>query len=166
MVDSEFINDNRSILESMKKIPIMKSFDEPELQHLLNLSEVMNFNAGDRILKEGGYDGRIYYLISGKVRIVKRAKTLIDLQRIGDVFGEMGFLEGKASSASVYAVDGVSCLAINVSDIERFSGKSKFAVRYIIYREFAEILAGRLRQTTEELARAKTKLAAYEGKAG
>ena len=84
------------------------------------------------------------------------------LQRGGDVFGEMGFLEGRASSASVYALDDVSCLALDISDIDRYSANSRLAVRYIIFREFAEVLASRLRTATDELTQTKKKLERLE----
>ncbi len=84
------------------------------------------------------------------------------LQRVGDVFGEMAFLEGKASSASVYAVDPVVCLAIDVSDIARFSDISRLALHYLIYRELSEVLANRLNLTGKELKKARNQLKLYE----
>ena len=151
MTDLEWISDNLKIIESLKKIPALRSLAEPDLEELLRLSEIRNYLPGDLILEEGSYDGWIYHLISGKIKIEKRSRVLMELQRVGDVFGEMGFLEGKASSASVSAVDKVQCMAINVSDASRFPDKGRFALRYIIYREFAENLASRLRSTTEEV---------------
>lgn len=159
MLEPEFLKENRILIQTMMKIPALNTLAETELHELLRHSEVETFEPGDLILKEGGYDGRIYYLLSGRVKIVKRSKTLIELQRIGDLFGEMGFLEGKASSASVYAVTTASCLAVDVADVERFSSENKYMVLYLIYREFAEVLANRLRMTTEELTRTRKELA-------
>ena len=94
-VDPYFLEQNKHVIQSMMKVPAFKTLDESELRDLLQHSEVRDYQAGDMILKEGSYDGKIYYLISGKVKIIKRSKVLLILQRIGDVFGEMGFLEGR-----------------------------------------------------------------------
>jgi len=164
MTSNAWINDNINIIESLRKIPALGSLTEPDLHEVLKLSEIRDYRPGETILEEGSYDGWIYYLIAGKIKIAKRSKVLMTLQRVGDVFGEMGFLEGKASSASVTALDTVQCLAINVSDVDRFPDRGRFAVRYLIYKEFAEVLASRLRSTTEEMLDLKKRLEKAEGK--
>ncbi len=156
------LRDNKEIIKSLMKIPALNTLEETEIKELLGLKEIQNFNPGDLILKEGSLAGRIFYLISGKVKIVKRSRELMTLQRVGDVFGEMAFLEGKASSASVYAVDPVVCLAIDVSDIARFSDISRLALHYLIYRELSEVLANRLNLTGKELKKARNQLKLYE----
>lgn len=158
MIDADFLSDNQEIIQSIKKIPVLKSFEEDDLRELLGVSEVRDYGAGDLILEENNYGGWIFYLISGKVKIMKQGKILAILHRSGDVFGEMGYLEGKASSASVHAIDDTTCLAINGSDIDQMTVNSKYALRFIIYKEFAELLANRLRVTTEELIRLKQQL--------
>jgi CRP-like cAMP-binding protein len=156
------LRDNREIIKSLMKIPALNTLEENEIKELLDLKEIREFEPGELIVKEGSLAGRIYYLITGKVKITKRSKVLMTLQRVGDVFGEMAFLEGKASTASVYAVDKVVCLAIDVSDIARFSDISRLALHYLIYRELSEEMATRLNLTGKELAKTREKLEWYE----
>ena len=80
------------------------------------------------------------------------------LQRTGDIFGEMGVIDGAARSASVIAVKKTVCLATDTSYIDRLSGNNKIAFGYILYKLFSEILANRLRLTTDELIKTKEKL--------
>lgn len=162
MVNAGFDAGNLEIIDRMRKVPALKALEDDELKELLRLTEIRQFVKGELILREGDYDGMIYYLISGRVKIAKRSKVLMVLQRGGDVFGEMGIFEGKASSASVYAVDDVTCLALDISDINRYKAESRFAVRYLIFREFAEVLAARLRDATEQLAETRKKLERLE----
>lgn len=110
-------------------------------------------------MEEGSYDCWIYFLISGKVRIVKQGKELSILRRKGDVFGEMGVIDGSARSASVYAVDETVCLATDASYLDRLSGNDKLAFGYILFRVFAEVLASRLRFTNQELIEAREEIA-------
>ena len=89
------------------------------------------------------------------MRIEKDRKELTVLDRGGDIFGEMGVIDGSARSASAYAVDKAVCLATDFSYIDRLSGNDKMAFGYMLYRIFSESLANRLRLTTEELIKVK-----------
>ena len=158
MTNQESIMANQEILERLRLIPVLRAFEDEELQEILKLSEIREYAPGDLILEEGKTDGWIFYLVSGKVTISKKGKQLVTLETTGDVFGEMGAINGTARSASVFALENTICLALNVADIDKFSAKNRFAFRYIIYREFAQILANRLRETTEELIKAKEEI--------
>ena len=101
------------------------------------------------------YDSLIYFLISGKVRVVKHGEDLLVLERTGDVFGEMSIFDASPRSATIYAIDETVCLATDSSYVDKLSGNDKLAFCYLLYRLFAEILANRLRSTSEELSKLK-----------
>lgn len=159
MIESDYLKDNSTLVQKLRQIPTLELFDEKDLQGALQLSKIRKYEPGELILEEDSYDNWIYFLISGKVRIAKNGKELTILRRIGDVFGEMGVIDGSARSASVYAIDETVCLAIDASYIDRLSGNDKLAFCYILFRVFAECLANRLRLTDEELIKAKEEIA-------
>lgn len=158
MDKSKHVQENEALIKKMRDIPALKSFEDQEFKELLRLSEIKIYEPGDLVFEEGSRDQRIYYLISGKVKIVKHGKELAVLKTTGDIFGEMGGIDGSARSASVYAAEEAMCLAINLLEIEKLSVKDRLTFRYIIYREFAKVLASRLRLTTDELVRAREAL--------
>lgn len=149
---------NESIVQKLKNIPALKSLDDGELRDLLRLSEIHKYTAGETIIEEGAAHGWVFYLISGKVKIIKKGKPLMVLQRGGDVFGEMSALGPSQTTASVSAIEDTVCLTVSIADIDQSSASNKFVFRYLLYREFAEALATRLRITTEELIRTREKL--------
>ncbi len=155
---SDYIKYNYDIIQSLKQVPMLSSFEEKELQELLRLSEIREYKSGALIFEEGTYDGCIYYLVYGTAKIVKNGKEVSVLKSAGDIFGEMGVLDDSVRSASVYAKYDCMCLAINIADIDSFSARNEFEVKYRIYRGFAEVLANRLRVTTEELVRTEEEL--------
>ena len=159
MIESDYLKDNSTLVQKLRQIPTLELFDEKDLQGALQLSKIRKYEPGELILEEDSYDNWIYFLISGKVRIAKNGKELTILRRIGDVFGEMGVIDGSARSASVYAIDETVCLAMDASYIDRLSGNDKLAFCYILFRVFAERLANRLRLTDEELIKAKEEIA-------
>lgn len=155
MIESDYLKGNISFLEKLKEIPTLSTFSEKELKGLLELSRIRKYEPGELILEEGFFDSWIYFLISGKVKIVKHGEDVSVLKRVGDIFGEMSIIDGSPRSASVYAVDKTVCLATDASYIDRLSDNDRIAFCYILYRIFSEILAERLRSTTEELIKEK-----------
>ena len=84
------LKDSFDIIEKIKTMPALESFDEKDLKELLRISKIVRYDPDELIVDESSYDGWIYYLISGRVRIVKAGNELAVLQRTGDVFGEVG----------------------------------------------------------------------------
>jgi CRP-like cAMP-binding protein len=148
-----------AILEKIGRMPALESFRYRDLQILLKMSKIRQYAPGELIFKEGSYDGWVYFLLSGRAKIVVNDKELITLDRTGDVFGEMGVVAEKGRSASVYADDETVCLATDVSQIDNLTEDNRFVFRYLIFRGFAEILANRLRITTERLIKAEEEIA-------
>ena len=163
MIESDYLKDNKEIVEKLKQIPTLKSFED-DLGGALELSKIRKYEPGEVIIEEESYDNWIYFLLSGKVRIVKQGKELNVLSRRGDVFGEMGIIDGSPRSASVFAIDETVCLATDSSYIDRLSGNDRIAFGYILFRVFAEILASRLRLTSQDLIRAKEEIARLRSK--
>jgi CRP-like cAMP-binding protein len=158
MINADFLQDSEIIIQKLMKIPAMRALERRHLQELLEMSDIKVFEPGEQILEEGQFDRHIFYLISGKARIVKDGKELAVIRRTGDVFGEMGIIDGSARSASVFAVEKTVCLQTDMSSVESLYGDSKLAFRYTIFRGFAQILANRLRMTSEELLRSREEL--------
>lgn len=166
MIESDYLKESEELIQKLRGIPTLKSFDEKDLKGVLNLSKIRKYEPEELIIKEGQYDNWVYFLVSGKVRIVKDNKELSVLDGRGDVFGEMGVIDGSARSASVYAVDETVCLATDASYVDRLSGNDKVAFCSILYHVFAEILASRLRLTSDELIRAREEIAGLKAQLG
>lgn len=151
----EKMDSKQDILGKIKTLPAMASFEDKDLQELLRISKIARFNVGDRIVEEKQHDGWIYYLISGSVRIVKKETELAVLHHVGDIFGDVGLLNNSDLSVSVHALEDTVCLKIAVSNMDGLSNENRFVFRYAIFRSVAEIMAKRLRITTQKYLAAK-----------
>lgn len=159
METTDKLKDSVDIIAKIKTLPALESFTEKDLKELLRVSKIVQYEPGELIVDENGYDSWIYYLISGRARIVKKGAELAILQRTGDVFGQIGGISsGGDLSASVFAVDEATCLKIDISTIDGLPNENRFVFRYVIYRGFAEVLAKRLRITTEKYLKTKEEL--------
>lgn len=150
---TDLLQDNSELIDKLKQIPALEEFSDSDLQELLQMAKLKQFEPGEMILEQGTHDNWIYYLVSGQAQIVKNGKELVTLRRIGDVFGEMGIIGGTVRSASVHAIDKTVCLATDISVIDEMPKEKRSDIKYVIFRGFAEILASRLRETTDELVK-------------
>lgn len=151
MQETDFLKGNQRVLNDIKKFEIFEPFQDDELHHLMSMSKIRKYNPGETIFDQGSADTWLYFMVYGKVRLVKDGKPVALLQRRGDVFGEMGAIECAPRSASAVAVGETVCLATDIYYIEQLTGSDKLAFGYVIYRVFSGVLADRLRITTEEL---------------
>ncbi|BBO69389.1 hypothetical protein DSCA_33190 [Desulfosarcina alkanivorans] len=155
MQETDFLKGNQRVLNDIKKFEIFEPFQEDELHHLMSMSKIRKYNPGETIFEQGSADTWLYFMVYGKVRLMKDNKPVAMLQRRGDVFGEMGAIECAPRSASAVAVGETVCLATDIYYIEQLTGNDKLAFGYVIYRVFSGVLADRLRATTEELLELK-----------
>ncbi len=155
---TEKLSSSVDIIEKIKTMPALESFNDNDLKELLRISKIVRYAPKELIVDESSYDGWIYYLISGRVRIVKAGSELAVLQRTGDVFGEVGKMGRGDLSVSVYALDEATCLKIDISSVDGLPNENRWVFRYVIYRGFAEVLAKRLRITTEKFLSTKKEL--------
>lgn len=159
MTKTGFLNENQETIQYLKKIPAMECFSEQDLETFMRFSEVRTYTENELIIEENSLDDRVFYLITGKAKVMKNGRELIILRRTGDVFGEIGVVTGIARSASVFASGPTTCLIVRTSQIDNLDEDNRLTFKYILYRGFAEILANRLKKTTEELLEARAEVA-------
>ena len=158
MRESLYLEGNDQFIEALKQIPAFKAFKEESLKKILRLSKVRTFIPTEIIIEEGEYEKVMYLLISGSVTISKNNKTIVNLKRTGDIFGEMSLLEEEPRSATVTAESETSCLVIDAEYLENLSDEGKKSFHAAIYQMFAQILAYRLRVTTEKYTKANQEI--------
>ncbi len=159
MKESKYLKANEENLKKFLSIPVLKDFETKDLEALLKVSKIRQYEPKEMIIKEGESDKGIYFLISGEVRVFKNNQSIATLKRMGDLFGEMGLIKGTDRAASIYAaVENTVCLMIETDYINRLSGNDKITFCYVLYRGIAGILADRLKEADENLSQAKSEV--------
>ena len=132
---------------------------------MLQLSKIREYEDKERIIREGGADPWLYFLLSGKVRVKKEGVTIVILDKVGEFFGEMRILDGLHRSASVFAEGRTTCLAVDTSATGRLASDAERAnFLLLLYRMFSEYISIRLRITNDELVKSKKNAARLAGK--
>jgi CRP-like cAMP-binding protein len=162
MLESKYLKDNLENIQKLLGISALRNFETKSLQKLLRLSRIREYEDGEVIIKEGGLDPWLYFLLSGKIRISKENLEINTIDKKGEIFGEMRIVDFMKRSASVVAVGKTICLAVDTSAKNRISAQDptdeKLDFLLLLYRIFAEYMSIRLRATNEELITAKKKI--------
>lgn len=114
------------------------------------LSQVVHFDAGELIIKEGKEERTMYILKKGRVRVFKTylgKKLTLGVLGTGEVFGELSFFDGKERIASVEALESGQAIKVDArkvkSDLDQMPAWMKGIFKTVVTR---------LRETDEKLA--------------
>ena len=134
----------------------LRYLTDDERQRLLGRGEQRSFAAGEVVLDAGSPQDAIYLLTTGTARVERRdadgATVVIDELAAGEAFGEMSLLDGSVTSASVVAVDAVTVVILDLAAIADLLEDDPRLASHL-YQSVAVMIARRLRDRTEELAR-------------
>ena len=159
MLESKYLKDNIQNIQKLLSIPPLKKFETESLGQLVRLSKVREYEPGEIIIEEGENDQWIYFLLSGKVRVIKQGVPVARIDQEGSLFGELRILDGMARSATVKAETKTVCLAVDTGATDRLTGEDERTnLLLMLYRVFSEFISIRLRTTTDELIQAKRKI--------
>ena len=109
-----------------------------------------SYKTGDDIITEGTTNDKIYFILEGKVAVIKQGITLTEFGE-GDTFGEMEVLDVMPSAATIRALTDTQIISVSnralreiyKADIHSFS---------LIIMNLARDLSRRLRLMDEKVA--------------
>jgi len=162
MRESEYLAGREQLLNKLGRLPFLNSIEHKYLKDIIFRSKMRTYEPNEVITSEGTYDNWIYIILAGKVEVLKDEKKIACLDKPGDTFGEMALLDGEKRSATIMSRGDTVCLAIDASVLSSLDQEKCMAFYVVFYQLFAEILACRLRETTEELVKVKEELASLK----
>ena len=154
--------EKRIIPTSDREIAILFSgFEEGDIVKLLKAYGSEQAKRGDIIFKEGEEGSKLYFLVSGRVKIGKSLgdeEEVLAILEPGSCFGEMALIDQSPRSATVTAE--TDCLLFSIDD--GFLRETDLELQLKLYKNFARLLSERLRRTNgrvvelaEELSEAR-----------
>ena len=159
MKESKYLKENIQNIQRLMDIPSLRKFETKNLGKLLRLSKIREYEDGECIIKEGDVDSWLYFLLSGKIRVIKEGVQLLTVDKRGEIFGEMRIISDSERTASIYAVGHTFCLAVDTQARERLASQEEIdRFLLLLYRVFAEFIVMRLRLTSEELVKTKKEI--------
>ena len=108
-MSSQKYSDNLIFIENIK---IFKSLTKKQKESLANAMISEYYSAGKRILREGDEGDFMFIIKEGSVIVTQKGVEIRKLS-VNDYFGEQALMKDRLRTATVTALDQVSCLSIN-----------------------------------------------------
>jgi len=156
--------------EVIKRTFIFESLDEKEVADVLKITKEKRFSKGEIIMQEGHEGDTMYMVVHGTVEV---SKTLT--MKVGEestkmekvlrrfkaednvVFGEMAMIDRGNRSASAVSTTDCALLEIKREDfLDLIEKRPQMGVK--ILRRITELLASRVRQSSQDVIRLTTAL--------
>ena len=134
-----------------------EGFDTAEVEELARICKTARFKAGEVIVAEDARGRDLYFVKSGRAQINLSGPSPRDdagtISKIlpGQVFGELGFIDGARRSTWVVAIEEVETIQLGWEDFHQLTqNNSKIGFKFIY--NLALVMAERLRDTTMSLS--------------
>jgi CRP-like cAMP-binding protein len=145
MVDQKTID-----LERLRDFEVFQGLMTREMQIIHEVSTLISFSGGDNILNQSDLSMDLFIVVKGRLSVnmvysstrEKRLQKIAELKP-GDIFGEIGFLEGKRRSASITAMEAGQVLKMDGLKVHEIFEINQH-MGYIMMRNIALVLARRL----------------------
>jgi CRP/FNR family cyclic AMP-dependent transcriptional regulator len=126
---------------------------DDDIAALEERAETPSFAAGEVLIEEGEPIQSIFLIRSGSVEVSRmmRGKRVVLAQcGEGEIFGEIGFLDGEPATATVTAVEPVTALEINRIRMSVYL-RMDDQIAKTFYRCLCHVLASRLRDLSRKM---------------
>lgn len=144
----------RDILANMR---LFRQVTERELLRVLQVTDVVAFKEGDKVIKEGDIGEELFIVLNGKVKVARGGTELATLSQ-GEHFGEMALIRSQPRSATVTSDGESELMVIRRSDFFDILRKEHQLAVKLLW-QFLGVLAERLAETSTKLDHAREELA-------
>ncbi len=159
MKEFAYIHDERHTPSPLRAVPALASFDDDQLDDVLNSSSLLQCEPGDCIIEEGSIDSRIYVLLSGDLEVCVGGKKVATINRVGEVFGELALVNQDKRLASVIAGTKAVCLAVDQKFLQDIHPREADpAFHAALYEFVARLVVRKLESTSRRLAEVEKEL--------
>jgi transcriptional regulator with PAS, ATPase and Fis domain len=107
--------DPAELAERLRQAPALRFLKPPELEALIQSSELVAFPPGEVLLEEDGPADCVLFLVDGRVQVSKRTESgveIIAVRGAGDWIGEFAVLDPGVRSASALSESSVRALVV------------------------------------------------------
>jgi CRP/FNR family cyclic AMP-dependent transcriptional regulator len=130
-----------------KVLFLLGQLTDEDVEWVGRVGERVAAAAGEVLIHEGRHVARLYVLLAGRAEVAVSGVGRVATMEVGDVFGEMSFVDAMPPSATVRAATPSIVLAIDKAELGRHIAEDPtFGCRF--YRALAIFLSDRLRAAT------------------
>ena len=110
-----------ALREALRETILFAELDDEQLDHIAAAGAVQSLQRGVVLFEEGAEPGEFYLVLSGRVAIAQESddgrESLLAVLGPGELFGEMGFLDGSNRSAQARALEESTVLMVPYTEL-------------------------------------------------
>jgi PPM family protein phosphatase len=146
--------------EILARMPLFQSLNDRELLRIMQVTEVLAFEDGGRVMQEGEAGEELFIVLEGTVSVMRGEAVLATLSP-GEHVGEMALIRSRPRSATVRSNGRSELMVLRRADFfEILRREHQLAVKLLW--KFLGVLSDRLDQTNQQLGEARTELEAED----
>jgi CRP-like cAMP-binding protein len=124
---------------------------QEQIDVIFPLMKHESYEAGQDLITEGDKNGQVFFIVSGRVAVIKNNLVLVEFMK-GDTVGEMEVLDMMPSAATVRALEKVEAVS--------FSNKAL----YEVYKQDVKVFAIIVMNLARDMSRRLRKMDDWAGK--
>ena len=140
-----------ALREALREAILFADLDDEQLDHIAAAGAVQSLQRGVVLFEEGAEPGEFYLVLSGRVAIAQESddgrESLLAVLGPGELFGEMGFLDGYNRSARARALEESTVLMVPYTELRLLYENNPAALWSAV-----QLLARRLRAMDRALS--------------
>jgi len=141
-------------LKFLSDIEVFKGLAKDELEAIANICSIKRFEEGEDVFSKDALPEEMFILNSGRCDVKISVGGPAEVYTIyplnpGDIFGELGFIDGSTRSATIKCINDVEAVALSREKFATLCSE-KPRIGYVVMKNLAIILTQRLRETDKE----------------
>ena len=140
-----------ALREALRETILFAELDDEQLDHIAAAGSVQSLQRNVVLFEEADEPGEFYLVLSGRVAIAQESddgrESLLAVLGPGELFGEMGFLDGHNRSAQARALEESDVLVVPYAELRLLYENHPVALWSAV-----QLLARRLRATDRALS--------------
>ena len=135
-----------------KVLFLLGQLTDEDVEWIGRVGQRVRVPAGEALINEGQHVALLYILLSGRAEVAVAGVGKVASMEVGDIFGEMSFVDAMPPSATVRTETPSVVLAVEKTELSRHIEEDPtFGCRF--YRALAIFLSDRLRAATHHQQR-------------
>lgn len=134
---------------AFRKVPIFKDLEYAHLLHVLTLARARTAQTGEVVVRQGDRGDALFVVLDGRVQLSRDGSNIIELGK-GEHFGELALIDDSPHSMTVTVKEPSRLMRLTRNDLAEIVGRQPNIALRLLW-SLAEVVARRLRHTTEEM---------------
>ena len=139
-------------VEEVAEFPIFLGFTPDQIKQVLSCSSERQYEKGSVLIHESGACSDVYIVLGGRVDVeiqsyarspLNHGNKRLALLRVGDLVGEMAYIEQRRRAAQVSAFDDAHVLCLDKAELDVLFGQDP-KLGFLFMRNVARTISRRL----------------------